>query len=618
MKAIWKNLLANERQRELLRLLLSGAALIASFCGGDRWRIDPAWVAILLCGYPIVRYSLIALIVRRDIKAGLLVSLALVSAVWISEYFAAGEIALIMVLGEYLEERTAARARDGIRQLLQLLPETACRLLPDGEETVAADALRPGDRIRVRSGEKIPADGRIRDGSSAVDESLLTGEALPVDKFPGAPVSCGTLNQFGLLEIEVTALPEESSLQRMIQLVKSADAGRTKLTKQADRWASGMVVAALLTALGTWFFSGEFIRAVAILVVFCPCAFVLATPTAILAAMSNAARRGVLIRQGDTLERLAQVTVAAFDKTGTLSCGKPTVVAWQAVPDFEHDDLIRLLASAEAHSEHPIGKAVAAAGATTLQLSPCSHFQMIPGRGIRALVDGREILAGNRSWLEEHSIAPAAILAEEAAHFRQEGAILIEVAVDKRAVGFAALADTVKPNAAPAIAALHDQRIQTCLLTGDHEAAAARLAGELGIGQLQSNCLPADKLQAIRQLQAQGEVVCMTGDGINDAPALKAADVGLSMGGLGSDVAIEASDAVLVGDDPGKIPWLLRMARGTMRTVHLNMLLAIVLNFIAVGLAMKGYLPPVWGALVHNLGSIVVIGNSLLLLRRYR
>ena len=602
-------------RKDITLLVISGIAVVCSLLKFQPLPFDMAWIAIVLCGLPIVLEAVIGLITAFDIKADVLVSLALIASVCIGETFAAGEVAFIMQLGALLEELTVAKARAGIEKLVHLTPQTA-RVLRNGvEETIPAEQVRVGDRIRVLPGESVPVDGVILSGQTSINQAVMTGESLPVDKTVGDTVSSGTVNQFGAFEMEATKVGEDSSIQRIIRLVQSADAGKAKIVGLADRWATWIVVIALSAAALTWAISGQIIRAVTILVVFCPCALVLATPTAIMAAIGNATKHGFLVREGDALERLARAKVIAFDKTGTLTCGTPAVAAAESASDaFGKEDIYRLAASAEQLSEHPLGKAIVncykKTGAAPAEIT---DFAMIPGRGVRAAVEGQTILAGNPQLLQEHGVAMGSVPAAEA--YIRQGCTVTYVAVDGTFAGFLALSDTLRKESAATIAALSDLGVQPVLLTGDHEAAAQTIAGKLHIGQVRANCLPEDKLNYIGEYQRRNMPVCMIGDGVNDAPALKKADVGIAMGGVGSDIAVNAADIALVDDEVKELPHLVALSKRMMTTIKLNMTFSMTLNFIAIALAIIGTLNPVVGALVHNAGSVLVITNSAFLLK---
>ena len=610
-------------RRDIAFLAVSGIALLISILGVLDLPVDPAWVAILLCGVPILLEALHGLITAFDIKADVLVSIALVASVIIGEDFAAGEVAFIMQLGALLEELTVARARAGIEKLVKLTPRTA-RVLHDGQaDILPAEQVRVGDLVRVLPGETIPVDGVIVSGQTSVNQAIMTGESMPVDKSAGDSVASGTVNQFGSIDLRAGKVGEDSSIQRMIRLVQTADAGKAKIVGLADRWATWIVVIALSAAVLTWLFTGQIIRAVTILVVFCPCALVLATPTAIMAAIGNATHHGFLVREGDALERLAAVRRVAFDKTGTLTLGAPRVAAVHTLcPELDEAALFTLVASAEQLSEHPLGKAIVTSwrenGAGLLPAA--DQFQMLPGRGVQAVVEGRTILAGNRAMLAEQGIPLPQAAARAADASLEEGCTVIYIACDNRAVGLLALSDTVRPEAHAALAEVQALGVEPVLLTGDNEKAARHLARQLGINSWHAGCLPQDKLRYMDDSLAEGQPVAMIGDGINDAPALKRAQVGIAMGGIGSDIAVEAADIALINDDLRELPHLVALSRRMMFVIRCNLTFSMALNFLAITLAITGLLNPVVGALVHNAGSVFVILHSAFLLgwRRHR
>ena len=598
-------------------LVFSGIALLVSiFDLLPQLPFDAAWAAVVLCGIPIILEAVIGLVTAFDIKADVLVSIALIASLIIGEDFAAGEVAFIMQLGALLEDLTVARARAGIEKLVHLTPQTARRRTGGREEVIPAEQVAVGDVLRVLPGETVPVDGEILTGQTSINQAVMTGESLPVDKGPGDEVSSGTVNQFGAFEMRATKVGEDSSIQRMIRLVQSADAGKARIVGLADRWATWIVVAALTAAL-TGLITRDPIRAVTILVVFCPCALVLATPTAIMAAIGNATRHSFLVREGDALERLASVSQVTFDKTGTLTLGTPQVkLVKSLLPDVSRDALYAWTAGAELRSEHPLGRAVVQGWrAETVAAPPeTADFQMLPGRGVSATVAGHHLVAGNRELLTEEHV-PWESLSQAAVPALEQGCTVIYVAVDGRPAGFLALADTLRPDAAGTIRDVRATGVTPVLLTGDHERAARHIAGELGIGTFQAECLPEDKLTWIDRSQQSGHLVCMVGDGINDAPALKRAHVGIAMGGVGSDIAVDAADIALVNDDIRELPHLLALSKRMMRTIKSNLAFSMTLNFIAIALAITGILNPVVGALVHNAGSVLVIVNSSLLLK---
>ena len=601
--------------KDVICLVLGGISLAISLFDLVPLPFDAAWIAIILCGLPIILEAIIGLVTAFDIKADVLVSLALVASVLIGEDFAAGEVAFIMQLGALLEELTVSKARAGIEKLVHLTPQTARILTANGEKIIPAEQVAIGDRIRVLPGETIPVDGVILSGQTSINQAVMTGESLPVDKTVGDEVSSGTVNQFGAFEMEATKVGEDSSIQRMIRLVQSADAGKAKIVGLADRWATWIVVIALSAAALTWFFSGEIIRAVTILVVFCPCALVLATPTAIMAAIGNATKHGFLVREGDALERLSKVSKVTFDKTGTLTYGTPKVTAIGTCSGFTEREVYAYAAAVEQFSEHPLGKAIVSCYKQESEpdLLQAEQFTMIPSEGVTGVVNGKTVKAGNLKLLKEIPVSSDLTLAAE--KYLMDGCTVIYVAVDNTLAGYIVLADTVRQESAKMIRDIHTLGVQPVLLTGDNQNAANVIGRQLGIEEIHANCLPEDKLKQIGAYQQQGQEVCMIGDGINDAPALKKANVGIAMGGVGSDIAVDAADIALVDDEIKELPHLLALSKKMMRTIKLNLTFSMGLNFLAIALAVTGILGPVVGALVHNAGSVVVIINSALLLR---
>ena len=598
-------------KKDIAFLVLGGLSLIVSLFDLIPLPFDAAWVAILLCGAPIILEAVIGLVTAFDIKADVLVSLALIASVCIGEDFAAGEVAFIMQLGALLEDLTVAKARAGIEKLVHLTPQTA-RVLRDGTEKILpAEQVEIGDVIRVLPGEAVPVDGVILSGQTSVNQAVMTGESLPMDKTVGDEVSSGTVNQFGAFEMQAIRVGEDSSIQRMIRLVQSADAGKAKIVRLADRWATWIVIIALSAAGLTWAITGEIIRAVTILVVFCPCSLVLATPTAIMAAIGNATKHGFLVREGDALERLATVTKITFDKTGTLTYGTPEVTAVKSASSYTEEEVYAFAAAAEQLSEHPLGKAVIRCYGK--QPAACENFQMRLGEGVLAVVAGKTVKAGNRKLLKGVAIPPEITAETDGA--LNEGSAVIYIAVNDMLAGYLILSDTVRKESKDMIAALDRLGVQPVLLTGDNPNAAEAIAGKLSIREVHANCLPEDKLNQIDAYQKNGQAVCMIGDGINDAPALKKANVGIAMGGVGSDIAVDAADIALVDDEIRELPHLLSLSQRMMTTIKVNLAFSMGLNFLAIVLAMTGLLGPVVGALVHNAGSVLVILHSALLLR---
>ena len=606
-------------RRDIAFLIVSGLALLSSMFHLLPLPFDAAWIAVILCGIPIVLEAVVGLVTALDIKADVLVSMALLASLAIGENFAAGEVAFIMQLGALLEDLTVAKARSGIEKLIHLTPRTARKVEGKSETVIPAQQVHVGDVLRVLPGETVPVDGVILCGQTSINQAVMTGESLPVDKGPGDSVSSGTVNQFGSFDMTAVRVGEDSSIQRMIRLVQSTDAGKAKIVGIADRWATWIIAIALAAAILTGIVTQEPIRAVTILVVFCPCALVLATPTAIMAAIGNATKYGFLVREGDALERLATVSCIAFDKTGTLTRGDLQVTAVKSFhPHMSDSMLYTQAACAEQRSEHPLGKAVVRCHGEEVGISlpPADAFRMLPGRGVEAKTRTHVILAGSQTLFEESGITilPQAKTAME--QYLHDGCTLILVAIDGSFCGFLALSDTLRADARETIAEIKRTGVVPILLTGDQENAARHMASLLNIREVHSGCLPEDKLRLMDAYQNHSQNVCMIGDGINDAPALKKAHVGIAMGGIGSDIAVDAADIVLVNDEICRLPHLLLLARRMMFTIRCNLTFSMALNFVAIILAITGVLNPVVGALVHNAGSVLVIVNSAFLLFR--
>ena len=604
-------------KKDIILLAVSAVSLLLSiFMPDNILPFNIVWTAIILCGVPIILEAVIGLVTRFDIKADVLVSIALIASICIGEYFAAGEVAFIMQLGALLEDLTVAKARAGIEKLVHLTPQTARVISESGERIIAAEDVQINDTLRILPGETIPVDGIIISGETSVNQSVMTGEPLPVDKTVGDEVSSGTVNQFGTFEMRAVKVGEDSSIQRMIRLVQSADANKAKIVGMADRWATWIVITALSAAVLTWLITGKIIRAVTILVVFCPCSLVLATPTAIMAGIGNVTKHGFLVRKGDALERLASVKKICFDKTGTLTYGTPKVIAVKSLSDMSEQEIYSLTAAAEQFSEHPIGKAVVKCfKAENNTLLNALDFKMSAGKGVFAKVDGKNVYSGNIKCLNDNGIIVNANAEKETEEFLSQGCTVVYTAVDDKLAGYLVLSDTLREISKDMILKISELGIEPVLLTGDNKNAAENIAENLGIKTVRANCLPEDKLNFINDSQKDNCPVAMIGDGINDAPALKKSDIGIAMGGIGSDIAVDAADIVLVDDEVKELPHLLSLSKKMMKTIRLNLIFSMLLNFIAIVLAISGVLNPVVGALVHNAGSVTVIVNSALLLK---
>lgn len=583
--------------------------------------LDPAWITLFISGLPILYSAIRKLTCNRGISkisSALLISTAMIAAVAIGDLFAAGEVAFIMAIGEILEDKTTARARKGLKKLIGLAPRQGRRITDSGEEMIPAEDIRVGDVLRILPGETIPVDGCIISGETSVDQSIMTGESLPVDKTVGDELFCGTINRFGAVDMTASRVGEDSSLQRLIRMVKDAESKKAPMQRTADKWASWLVPVALIIAIIAGIVKQDITVAVTVLVVFCPCALVLATPTAIMAAIGQATKHGVIIKSGEALEKMGKVDTVAFDKTGTLTYGRLEVSEVVSLDENMNDEqLVALVASAESKSEHPLGKAIVAyAKEKNISLEEAEDFYMSAGKGIFAKVGAMDIYCGNEKFLEENGISVTKEAAASLEELRAQGKAMVIAASKEKVLGIVALSDVVKPDAADMIKRLSKIGTNALLLTGDNEKTSQHFAGKVGISEIRAQLLPEEKVSAITELQASGRSVCMIGDGVNDAPALKTAEVGVAMGTMGSDIAVEAADIALMGDDISKIPYLKRLSNATVRTIRFSISLSLLINFLAIALSFLEVLNPTTGALVHNGGSFVVILIAALLYDR--
>ena len=581
--------------------------------------LDPSWGAVIISGLPLVYLALIRLIREKWVSSALLITIAMVASLLIGELFAAGEVAWIMALGALLEDWTVERAKKGLKNLIDLTPQTARRVSDDGSETIVPiEEVSLQDRLRILPGEVVPVDGEIVEGTSSIDQSIMTGESLPIDKSIGDDVYCGTMNMYGAIDILATSLGENSSLQKLIDLVKEADKNQAPTQRIADKWATWLVPIALAIAIAAWLITGDIVRGVTVLVVFCPCALILATPTAIMGAIGQATKHGVLIKSGEALEKLGGLNTIAFDKTGTLTYGNLAVSDVISLDDdYTSEDVLLMTASAEKRSEHPLAKAIIEnVENKSIKIEEAHDFEMIPGKGIKACNSYGEIVCGNQKYMSELNIEESENLQSTLDTLRYEGKASIIVGLNGRTVGVIGLSDMIREDAGDMIEALHKLDTETILLTGDHKETADYFASKVGIKDVRGELLPEDKLTAIEDIKKSGRQVCMIGDGVNDAPALKASDVSVAMGTMGSDVAIDAADVALLGDDIGKIPYLKRLSNSTLFTIRFNIALSMCINAVAIVCSVLGLLNPVTGAIVHNAGSCLVVLNAALLYDR--
>lgn len=599
----------------ILSLFLPGIGIILP--------VDPAWVTVVISGIPLLYLAIWRIIHNpgiSKISSALLITIAMFAAIAIGDLFAAGEVAFIMAVGAILEDMTTNRARRGLKKLISFAPAQGRRIQNGKEEMIPTDKIRYGDVLRVLPGEAIPVDGTIISGDTSVDQSIMTGESLPVDKCAGEEVFCGTINCFGVIDMTATKIGEDSSLQKLIRMVQDAEKEQAPMQRIADKCASWLVPIALMIAIIAGLATQNIVRAVTVLVVFCPCALVLATPTAIMAAIGQATKHGVIIKSGEALEKMGKVDTIALDKTGTLTYGRLDV---SDILTFDksltEEELLSLTASAETRSEHPLGKAiVACARKRNISVAESSAFKMTTGKGVYAEVYDRKLLCGNEKFLMENGVVVDSEAHAVPERLRAEGKASILVAVGKRCIGAIALSDVVRPEAGEMIARLTAMNTHTVLLTGDNRITADYFAGQVGISEVRAELLPEEKVQNIEKLQTDGRKVCMVGDGVNDAPALKTASVGVAMGSMGSDIAVEAADIALMSDDISRIPYLKRLSNATVKTIKFSITLSMCINFVAVTLSVLGILTPTTGALVHNAGScFVVLIAALLYDRRF-
>lgn len=590
--------------------------------GNFNFFIDPAWMSILISGLPLAWVAIERVVKNFNISSALLITIAMIACISIGEIFAAGEVAFIMAIGGWLEDRTVDRTKKGITQLLKLVPTKGRRITYklDGtikEEIVDPEELQVDDIIRVLPGETIPADGIIEFGQTSIDQSVMTGESLPVDKIKGDNVYTGTINCFGSIDIKVSKSFSDSSLNKMISLVKQAEDNKAPMQRTVDKFSAWFVPTACVIAIITYFVTKDITRAVTVLVVFCPCALALATPTSIVAAIGQATKFGVLIKSGEALERMGKINVVAFDKTGTLTHGNLAVS--DVIPiNVSVNELLKSVGSAEIRSEHPIGKSIVSfAKEKKIDLFDTEEFSMVVGKGVISKIQDKRVLCGNEKLMSEEEVNISEEVNSVISELRGQGKAIVITAIQGSVIGVIALSDIIKENANSMIDKLLQSGISdTILLTGDNKKAAEYIGNKVGIKEIKSSLLPEDKVSEIVNIQNRGQLICMVGDGVNDAPALKTATVGVAMGTIGSDIAIEAADIAIMGDDISKIGYIKRLSNATLKTIKFNIIAAMVINIVAIILSVMGLLNPVTGALVHNVGSVLVVLNAALLYDR--
>ncbi|MCP9803551.1 heavy metal translocating P-type ATPase [Cyanobium sp. T1G-Tous] len=620
-----------ERRHERLRLAgslalaLTGELLhlvVPAYPGHELLEIGIAIAAIALAGFSVFRKGLAALRQGR-LNINALMSVAVTGAFLIGRFPEAAMVMALYAIAEAIEARAVERARQAITSLMALAPEEAEIRQSDGRwQRLAARAAAIGDVVRVRPGERLPLDGTVLSGVSAIDQAPITGESLPVDKGPGDAVFAGTINQGGALEIQVTAPASLSTLARIIQAVEEAQASRAPIQRFVDRFAARYTPAVFVVALAVALLAPPLLgftplqaiyKALVLLVIACPCALVIATPVTVVSGLATAARRGIIIKGGLYIEEARKIKVLALDKTGTITLGQPKLVAFSSQQEASDVGILKQLASSLAErSDHPVSRAIAA-GLDGERLA-VEGFEALPGRGVRGVIAGRPLMLANHRWIEELGLCSSALEASMQVHERQ-GRSLSLLADQSGVLAMIAVADTVRPNSAAAMESLRALGVTPVMLTGDNAATAVAIAAMAGIDEVKSNLLPQDKLEAVADLQARYGFTAMAGDGINDAPALAQADIGFAMGAAGTHIAIEAADVVIMNDDLMRIPETIALSRRTFRILRQNIALALGIKAIFLVLTVAGN-ATMWMAVFADMGtSLIVIANGLRLLR---
>jgi Cd2+/Zn2+-exporting ATPase len=617
---------------QILATLVGGTLLLCSLVANVLWKQPffaalPAAAAVALLAAPLVAAATQDLLAG---KAGMnaLVALAVIGAVSSGKYQEAAAVAFFMIVSSLIERRTAAGAEASIESLIRLAPTKASRIVGDREELVEATALSPGDTVRVRPGDTIPADGVIARGASTVNQASITGESIPAEKSPGDEVFGSTINLTGLIDIAVTKAGADTLLGRVKDLILQAERTKTPIMRLVDQYAAWYTPTILMLVGVVLFFALKsdpdtaFNRAIAMLVIACPSALILATPTAMVAALSAAARLGVLVKSVATLEAARNLTAIVFDKTGTVTSGVLAVSRLAPAAGVPAEDLLRLAAAAEQNSRHPVARAVTEMGRRArVPLAEPSSFEEVPGRGvIAAFADGDTVLVGRGSWLAEAVPAPHAIdlTALEALQASPEtdGLSVLHVVHNGRLIGWIGLEDNARPEAAGAVDRLKGMGIsRLVLLTGDRSSVARRVAGQMHFDDYKAEVLPHEKLEMVDVLKAAGHQVAVIGDGVNDAPALAAGDVSIAMGAAGSDVAIHSASIALLNSNLNRIPFLIDLSRKTISVIRQNMVIGGLFILAFLTLAAAGYVSPVLAALLHVVSGLAVVFNSARLVR---
>jgi Cd2+/Zn2+-exporting ATPase len=597
----------------LVLLILGGIQHPAGLIGSDKAAQvrTPLYIAAALVGSVYIWWSAIQGIRERDFTADIPVSLATIAAIAIGQFSAAAIVAVLLLLGGMLEEFVAARAGNALDALARLLPDRVTVRREGDDVSIPTAELIAGDLVLVRSGERIAVDGEVEAGSASVNQAAITGESMAVDKAVGDGVYAGTLNELGAIEVRATRVGTETTLGQIRRMVDEAQRQKAPIERLLDRYAKLYTPAAILLGIGVWLATGDVLRSITILIVFCPCVMVLATPTALVASIGNAALRGSLVKKGATIEGLANVDTVAFDKTGTLTSGEPVLVEVHRLSATPEGELMQLAAAAERFSEHPVGRAIVTYAADRgLPVLEPDGFEVLPGLGVRATITGHDVVLGRPKLLIEEGVAIPPEVQAAVDERAALGRTVIVAAVDGGIAGLLVFDDALRPAARPMTEKLRSLGVRVVLVTGDNHATATRIAEALGIEDVHAEVLPGEKVDVVRDLQAQGRRVAFVGDGVNDGPALAVADVGVAMGLGGTDVAIETSEIALLSDDLAQLPHLIELSQRAIHAIKQNLVFSLGVLGAAVGLAIPGILHPVTGALVHELSSLPVIANS--------
>lgn len=570
-----------------------------------------AWMGVAVGGTFIFIGAVKALL-QRQVNVDELVAIAIIASVIYGEYLAAAFVAFMMLFGKILEDFTAERASRALEDLGKLVPIKACVRREGQDILIPIDEVVPGDLVLVKSGERIPVDGQVASGRASVNQAAITGESIPVAKTYGSEVYAGTLIDLGALELKTTKVGDSTTLGQIAHLVEKAEEDRAPIVRIADRYAKYFTPFVLGIAIITYLVTGEPINAVTVLIVACPCALVMATPTAIIAGVANGARRGILVKGGARLEAAGRITAIALDKTGTVTLGKPRVMKIVPLDDTTEKNVLELAATAEKYSEHPLGKAITTkAKEWSLSIPDADQFTVVPGLGVIAKTDGREVVVGNQELLKQYKVNVPESLDDNIYHLEEEGLAALLVASNGLLVGLIGVADVVRDEMSQAIQQFKDSGLKKIvMLTGDSPEVARRVASGIGIDEWQARLLPQQKVEIIKKMQIEGYKVAMVGDGINDAPALAQADLGIAMGVIGTDVAMDTANIVLMTDNPLKASEAINLSRKVLRIIKQNLVFAIFFNLIGIALASLGDLNPIGAAIFHNVGSVAVVVNS--------